>query len=604
MRRFVLALLVLLLPNLALGQATVLQGGTWAPGQVPTYSTSGSSQPTVQSAGPAGGGGVGINEIAVIARGTGAAPHVAQGSGPLGTNICDYDGPTNSAAGYHFLCFSANAQGGGLITYGKGGAATALPLNMVINGVTYAFPFALSGVIGPSPTTVGRIPTWNNATGTLLANGIAGGTATLDGSLSMTGNFTQAGTTWSMAGGFFVNSALPLNAYADFSVPTNGTTYVDNVLTLQNKSINNTSHYGNAAIRMIDQHDIERAAFGYSCALTDLCAFTGNTAYVELSNLNGDAQYTNFALASTHQGLTTGSYFAWFFNGTTGHSFFADHLGRNFMEVDPEANYLTLYGPAAGNNIQFHPGAAAAPVTVTATGNDPTVLLRLDDKAGAGVALASNGNYALYAQNVSASAVNYLKALGSATGNPVELSANGTDGTILFRVTDKAGAGVALVSNGNYAVIAQNASASAVNYLRASGSATGGNVALAATGTDPNISLELTAKATGAVNLISRAAAVAVFSNPASPVNYLGVTGGATGASVTLSAQGGDADVILALSPRGAGTLQVNGSNSWAANGAVATAMTNVGPVGSHTTVQEWFVVRNASGVLRYIPGF
>lgn len=39
-----------------------------------------------------------------------------------------------------------------------------------------------------------------------------------------------------------------------------------------------------------------------------------------------------------------------------------------------------------------------------------------------------------------------------------------------------------------------------------------------------------------------------------------------------------------------------------AANGSVATTMTSLGPTGSHTTVQEWMVVRNASGTLRYIP--
>jgi hypothetical protein len=41
---------------------------------------------------------------------------------------------------------------------------------------------------------------------------------------------------------------------------------------------------------------------------------------------------------------------------------------------------------------------------------------------------------------------------------------------------------------------------------------------------------------------------------------------------------------------------------SIAANGAVATTMTSLGPTGSHTTIQEWLVVKNASGVIRWIP--
>ncbi len=40
------------------------------------------------------------------------------------------------------------------------------------------------------------------------------------------------------------------------------------------------------------------------------------------------------------------------------------------------------------------------------------------------------------------------------------------------------------------------------------------------------------------------------------------------------------------------------------ANNTVNTAMSNVGPTGSHTTVQEWLQVRNSSGTMRYIPMF
>jgi hypothetical protein len=32
--------------------------------------------------------------------------------------------------------------------------------------------------------------------------------------------------------------------------------------------------------------------------------------------------------------------------------------------------------------------------------------------------------------------------------------------------------------------------------------------------------------------------------------------------------------------------------------------MSSLGPTGSHTTIQEWFTVKNASGTVRYIPAF
>jgi hypothetical protein len=62
------------------------------------------------------------------------------------------------------------------------------------------------------------------------------------------------------------------------------------------------------------------------------------------------------------------------------------------------------------------------------------------------------------------------------------------------------------------------------------------------------------------------------------------------------------APTTLALQPSG-GTVQV-GAGCIAANGSVATVLGSLGPVGSHTAVQEWIAIKNASGVTRYIPAF
>ena len=166
-----LALVFTLLPSLAWGQAAILQGGPWTAGHMPMYSGPGGGTPVVQDGGSAAGGsaGVGLSEIGITARGTGTAPYAQQGTGPYGTNFCNYDAPTTNATGYHYFCMSPNAQGGGLIAYGAGGGAAALPFNFMINGTTYAFPFSTSGVVGPSTTTVGNLAVWNNTSGTLLA---------------------------------------------------------------------------------------------------------------------------------------------------------------------------------------------------------------------------------------------------------------------------------------------------------------------------------------------------------------------------------------------------------------------------------------------------
>lgn len=162
--RALVAVLAIAVPAAAWGQAAVLQGGTWQQGHVPSYVGFGGSQPIIQDGGPAGGGttGVGISELDVTAVGTGTPPYVAQGTGPLGTNACDYDAPIDNPTGYHYLCWSANAQGGGLITYGAGGAAAQLPLNFNVNGNIFNLSAAsgtVSNIATTSPITGGPITT-------------------------------------------------------------------------------------------------------------------------------------------------------------------------------------------------------------------------------------------------------------------------------------------------------------------------------------------------------------------------------------------------------------------------------------------------------------
>lgn len=45
-------------------------------------------------------------------------------------------------------------------------------------------------------------------------------------------------------------------------------------------------------------------------------------------------------------------------------------------------------------------------------------------------------------------------------------------------------------------------------------------------------------------------------------------------------------------------------TQSFAHNASVATTMTSLGPEGSHTTVQEWMVVVNPQGFIRFIPAY
>lgn len=167
-----LALLLMAVQMTALAQSTVLQGGPWKPNHLPMYGSSGGSQAVVIDSGSAlgGGPGVGISELGLTIQGIGTPPYANAGKGILNTNFCDFDAPTTNATGYHYLCLSPNAQGGGLLAYGAAGAATQQPFQFYINGQFYQFPFTASGVIGPNSSTVGHLACWNNTTGTLLSD--------------------------------------------------------------------------------------------------------------------------------------------------------------------------------------------------------------------------------------------------------------------------------------------------------------------------------------------------------------------------------------------------------------------------------------------------
>lgn len=146
----VLVLLAALLPSAVLAQGALLQAGPTAPGRVPMYTSSGTQQPVVQDSGPASGGasGVGLSELGLTVRAPGTPPFANAGKGPLGTNLCDYDAPTTNPTGYHYVCLSPNAQGGGLLAFGSGGIAAPLPFHFSVNGVDQVF--SLNPTIAPA----------------------------------------------------------------------------------------------------------------------------------------------------------------------------------------------------------------------------------------------------------------------------------------------------------------------------------------------------------------------------------------------------------------------------------------------------------------------
>jgi hypothetical protein len=202
--RVIWALCALLLaPVAALAQGSVLQAGPPTSNHAPMYSPGSSFQTVIQDSGPASGGlaGLGLSELLQVNR----SPTTSTGTGPLGTHNCDYSTTVKSGA-YYFLCFDANAQGGGLIAYGHGGTAPAEPLTLNINGASFTLPGSASCIgcgtlAGQSANNVAI--TGGAISGTAITGGTITGAAITGGTISgvtFPTGVVSGGTTFAVSG--------------------------------------------------------------------------------------------------------------------------------------------------------------------------------------------------------------------------------------------------------------------------------------------------------------------------------------------------------------------------------------------------------------------
>jgi hypothetical protein len=236
--RILLFLAALFAASPAFAQSSLLQSGPITAGHIPTYNSTG-TQAVVKDGGGAGGGRLGTNpsEFGLTVRSpTGTYPAANAGTGPLFANFCDYDAPTNNAGGYHYLCMSPNAQGGGLIAYGAGGGAAVLPFQFYINGVPY-IPGGVSNSIVVGSTAVtggtngGLLYDNNGALGNIVS--VTGVTSALAQPLNAAGGLvgysylgtgvgSALGQPLNSAGGLFGYSGLGTGVGAALALPATG----------------------------------------------------------------------------------------------------------------------------------------------------------------------------------------------------------------------------------------------------------------------------------------------------------------------------------------------------------------------------------------------
>jgi hypothetical protein len=242
---------------------------------------------------------------------------------------------------------------------------------------------------------------------------------------------------------------------------------------------------------------------------------------------------------------------------------------------------LVTHTASAVNYVQVTGSATAGTPTISVQGSDANANLSLASK-GSGIVfiggqssatsstvrLSPSGGNAFFASGTNTS-VNYLMASGAATGSSPQLIARGTDTNIGVRIGSLNAGNVDFLASGDpnagTGVLQMRVAptASAVNYVQVTGAATGNPPRISAQGSDATIAMQYSAKGWTNHEFFSQNFANKQFQiqqTTASPVNSLLVTATATGVAPFIGVQGTDTNIDLALTPKGTGVVVVNGT--------------------------------------------
>ena len=346
-------------------------------------------------------------------------------------------------------------------------------------------------------------------------------------------------------------------------VPTAGQTlFINKTIT---GSINST------AVRQqgIVQSDATNTAYGF-----DNVSGTQAAAFTLSDYRHFNAQQGTFGAGSTVTNQFGFRAESTLIGATNNYGFYgniASGTGRyNFYAAGTAANVFvgatSLGGAVGSESLRVTPVASAVNylnalgaatggnVSFAANGSDTNIGVAYTSK-GTGSQLFYSNNYGSLNFSVShtASAVNYLQVTGSALTFPT-LSAQGSSADVSPVITSK-GTGAIILQTGNLTQFVINHTASAVNYLQVRGAAAGGVPLIQSAGSDADIPLTISAKGTGYFNFQNGGGTQFFIANTASAVNYFQVSGGVTGGSPIMYALGSDTDVSAVFSSKGAGNV-------------------------------------------------
>jgi hypothetical protein len=183
-----------------------------------------------------------------------------------------------------------------------------------------------------------------------------------------------------------------------------------------------------------------------------------------------------------------------------------------------------------------------------------------------------------------ASAARYVQVEGSVSGQP-RIQAAGASTTLAL--SGNGANGLSFWSN-SFATqqFAVSHTASAVNYVQVTGAATGGRLAISSQGSDSNINLGIFGKGTGAVYMQNGSGTSSEFLTTGN-ANYLSHNGSGAGTQPFISVKGSDTNVALALRTQGTGAIDLAAGSSGVniSNGGTVTAITQTNSGSGYTSL-------------------
>ena len=292
----------------------------------------------------------------------------------------------------------------------------------------------------------------------------------------------------------------------------------------------------------------------------------GQTTQFQASHTVSAVNYVQVTGAATGSGPTISAQ-----GSDTNVNLFVSPKGTGSLVVNTAGGYQFIVGntPSSVNWLEAKGGATGSGPQVSAAGTDTNIDLNLTSKGTGSVVLGNTGSGTGFkVVNSGATNTNFVQVAGS-SANP---SLGASNGVLIFY--GGAGQGIAFYSNA-YTTAQFNIAhtASAVNFVQVTGAATGSAPIVSAQGSDANIPLRLASKGTQVVTFSTNYAGSGTgngqfnISHTASTVNTINVTGSATGIPLVISATGSDTNIPLVLQPKGTGALQAQQTDSTVTGG-------------------------------------